>query len=397
MDSSTASISQFILKIASRCNLNCNYCYVYNKADSTWKQRPALMSDAVFELALRRIKNHCLFTGQEYANIVFHGGEPCLIGVEKFGNWCADARAFLDGVATPTFSLQTNGTLIDARWVEVLRKYRIKVGVSMDGPQPIHDAFRVDHRGAGSYAQAERGLRMLQTAGIPCGVLSVIALGADPLSVHRHFMALGCKEITYVLPHFTHDNIALIHELYGATPCADFLIPIFDDWWFNGTPDIHVGDLRNLARIVMGGSSQIETLGNVPPRYVFIETDGELEGLDNLRACKNGIAKINLNIQSAEFRDILSADSIHGPAIFDGLPLCKACRACPECENCGGGYLPHRYSSVNGFDNPSVWCADLLKIFAHVRSRLGVTIEETHHRRLALQNGSESTRAAQSA
>lgn len=385
MELSTAYISQFILKVASRCNLNCSYCYVYNKADSTWKNRPTLMSEAIFRATLERIRSHCLFTGQEYANIVFHGGEPCLIGAGRLDAWCTEARAALRGVARVCFSIQTNGTLIDTEWAEVLHKHRIQIGISIDGPPEIHDVFRIDHAGRGSYQQIERGIGILRDSGIRYGILCVIPLGADPLAVHRHFMDLGCKQVTYVLPHFTWDTVGPIHELYGPTPCADFMIPIFDDWWFNGTPDIHIGDLRNMARIIMGGSSQIETIGNVAPQYVFIESDGELEGLDNLRACENGMSRINLNVQSCEFREILRADGMHGRAIFEGMPLSKTCKACPECDTCGGGYLPHRYSSINGFDNPSVWCADLLRIFAHIRLRMGVTVEETRSHRRALE------------
>jgi uncharacterized protein len=390
MNAPSASISQFILKVASRCNLNCAYCYVYNKADSTWKQRPPLMSDAIFEVTLERIRNHCLFTGQEYANIIFHGGEPCLIGADKFDEWCTQARNRLKGVAKPGFSIQTNGTLIDEAWAEVFGKHHVHIGISIDGPPPVHDLLRVDHLGRGSYNSVERGLRILQNAKIPWGILCVITLGADPLAVHRHFMDLGCKQLTYVLPHFTHDTIGPIRALHGPTPCADFLIPIFDEWWFNGTPDIHIGDLKNLARIVMGGSSQIETVGNVPPQYVFVESDGEIEGLDNLRACKDGISMMNLNALDAEFRDILHSRTMHGRAIFEGMPLSKTCRECPESDNCGGGYLPHRYSSVNGFDNPSVWCADLFKLFAHIRRRMGVTIEETRAWRQELAAASTS-------
>ena len=351
------------------------------------------MSDAVFSVALERIASHCRFTGQEHANIVFHGGEPCLVGAGKFDDWCTEAGARLAGLVKLSLSIQTNGTLIDEAWAEVFKKHRVQVGISMDGPQPVHDMFRVDHAGRGSHVQVERGIQILRDAHVPYGILCVITLGVDSLAVHRHFMELGCKQVTYVLPHFTYDTIEPIHQLYGPTPCADFLIPVFDEWWFNGTPDIHVGDLRNMARIVMGGSSQIETIGNVPPEYVFIESDGELEGLDNLRACKDGLSQIDLNVRDAEFRDILQANNMHGTAIFEGMPLSKTCRACPECDTCGGGYLPHRYSSVNGFDNPSVWCADLLKLFTHIRLRMGVTIEETRASRLALAR----TRNAQAA
>jgi uncharacterized protein len=305
------------------------------------------MSDAVFSIVLERIESHCRLTGQEHANVVFHGGEPCLIGANKFDEWCTEARTRLSGLAKLSLSIQTNGTLIDEAWAEMFKKHKTQVGISMDGPEPINDMFRVDHAGRGSHAQVERGIQILRDAHVPYGILCVITLGADSLAIHRHFMELGCKQITYVLPHFTYDTIEPIRKLFGPAPCADFLIPIFDEWWFNETPDVHIGDLRNIARIVMGGGSQIETVGNVAPRYVFIESDGELEGLDNLRACKDGLSQIDLNLRDAEFRDILQANNMHGTAIFEGMPLSKTCRACPECDICGGGYLPHRYSSIN--------------------------------------------------
>lgn len=342
------------------------------------------MPEEVFEAALERIRRHCLSTGQTQTNLVFHGGEPCLIGVEKFEKWCERARQVLQSVTTVALYMQTNGTLLDRAWAEVCRVHGVCVGISMDGPKEVHDAFRVDHGGAGSYDKVERGIKVLQSENVSYSVLSVIPLGTDPVAVHRHFLSLGCTAITYVLPHFTHDTIAPIHALYGPTPCADFLIPVFDDWWFNSTSEVHIGDLRNIARIILGGSSRIETIGNIPPLYVFIESDGEMEGLDNLRACEDGIAKIHLNVLRDDFRDIVQTNTMHGTAIYHGMPLPEGCSACPERDTCAGGYLPHRYSSTRGFDNPSVWCADLLKLFTHIRVRLGVTVEETYARRQVL-------------
>lgn len=149
----------------------------------------------------------------------------------------------------------------------------------------------------------------------------------------------------------------------------------------------YVSDLWNMPRIILGGSSTIETFGNTPPLYVFVETDGEIEGLDNLRVCADGITKVGLNVKDADFRQILESDTMHRTTIFEGMPLPRACSACPERDTCAGGYLPHRYSSSRGFDNPSVWCADLLKLFTHLRRRLGVTVEETRVWRRALQDG----------
>jgi len=377
-------VTQAILKVASRCNLNCSYCYIYNKADSTWKMRPALMSGEVFDTALERICEQCRATGQDRFRIAFHGGEPCLIGPETFDAWCGKARSVVGSLANVSLIIQTNGTLLDSQWIDSLLRHRVDVGISMDGPREIHDAARVDHLQQGSYERVVRGLRLLQQAKVPHGVGCVIPLGADPLEVHRHFIELGCTQISYLMPHFTHDTIGPIRQRYGATPCADFLIPIFDNWWFESTMEVQVNDLKNMARVIMGGRSHSEGIGNDPPGYVFIEPDGEMEGLDNLRACVDGLSRIKLNIRSSNFFDLLCTETMHSLAIFEGMPLSQTCRNCPEGQTCGGGYLPHRYSSARGFDNPSVWCADLLKLFTHIRSRMGVSIEETNQRRQSL-------------
>jgi uncharacterized protein len=75
------------------------------------------------------------------------------------------------------------------------------------------------------------------------------------------------------------------------------------------------------------------------------------------------------------------ASELHRLAILEGMPLPQACKLCHERDTCSGGYLPHRYSDSRGFDNPSVWCADILKIFALIRTRLKVPVHETHRRR----------------
>jgi uncharacterized protein len=365
-------------------------------ADSTWKTRPALMSDEVFDLTLERIAQQCRATRQDQFHIAFHGGEPCLIGLDKFDAWCSRARTALRELVRLQLIIQTNGTLLDSRWIELFLKHNISVGISMDGPKEIHDVMRVDHRECGSYDRVVRGLRLLQEAKVPHGVGCVIPLGTDPLAVHHHFLKLGCTQITYLMPHFTHDTIDPIRERYGATPCADFLIPIFEDWWFESTMEVQIEVLKNFARVIMGGASHSEAIGNEPPCYVFIEPDGELEGLDNLRACSDGLSQMKLNIRDCELLDLVYSDTMHAKAIFEGMPLSQTCVNCIESETCAGGYLPHRYSAAKGFDNPSVWCADLLKLFAHVRSRLGVSVEESKQRRLALagEAGSESATTA---
>ena len=367
---------QLILKVASRCNLNCSYCYVYNKGDTSWRGRPPVMSDEVFAASMDRTRDYCSAIGEQAVLLTFHGGEPCLVGAGRFSMWCQTARQRLRGLDV-TISIQTNGTLIDEHWLQVFREHSVGVGVSIDGPAVIHDRFRVDHAGRGSHESVTGALAMLRGTGLRYGLLCVIPLGSDPVVVHRHFANLGAPSVTYLFPDYTHDTIGEIRGLFGETPCADFLIGVFEEWWSCGTLEFQVRDLWNMARVILGGESEIEVIGNPAPRYFFVETDGTIEGLDALRVCENGITRTNLNVFTAGFDDVRLAGGLHSTTIHEGMPLPDACRGCPEEQTCAGGYLPHRYSRARAFNNQSVWCADLKKLFAHIRLRLGVTPQET--------------------
>ena len=377
------ALSPFIVKVASRCNLNCSYCYVYNRGDTGWRDRPAFMSEETFEATLEGIRRHCEMSGQPTASIVFHGGEPTLMRPTRFAALCAKARQRLEPSIKLTLSLQTNGTRLDTDWIELLREHGVNLGISLDGPPEINDGARVDHRGRGSYRAVARSIERLSSAGIEFAILSVIQLGADPLRIHRHFLDLGCKSLSYLLPAETYETIAPIREKYGPTPCADYLIPIFDDWWENGTVDIRIREFWEIGRVIMGMPTQLDSIGNPAIRYVSVETDGSIHGLDKLRACEDGLSATQLSVHDNDLFEIAGQSSLHA-AVMEGLPLPTGCRACPERETCGGGYLPTRYSAERRFDNPSVWCADLLAIFAHVRKRMGVSREETLERRAAL-------------
>ena len=182
--------------------------------------------------------------------------------------------------------------------------------------------------------------------------------------------------------------IGPIRARYGPTPCAGYLIPIFDDWWFESSLEVWIRELWNIARVVMGGTSRLEMIGNPPLRLVCIETDGSIQGLDKLRSCEDGLSTMPLNVHDCDFNEIAARSPFHAEVMdglpIDGLALPSGCRGCRERETCAGGHLPNRYSSARGFDNPSVWCADMLNLFAHVRERMGVSHDETRRRRVEL-------------
>ncbi|MBX5187212.1 MULTISPECIES: radical SAM protein [unclassified Rhizobium] len=376
-------LTLIITKLTARCNLDCPYCYEFNLKDTTWKDSPKKMSDDVFDALLLRVGNHARLAGQQRVHFSFHGGEPTMVGIKRFEELADKARRALDDLDV-RISIQTNGALLNGDWARTLRRLNVNVGVSLDGPKHVHDRMRIDHRGRGSYESVRRGIEALQDADVRFGILTVITLGADPLEIHHHLLELGCTSLSYLLPDLTHDTIGTVREQFGPTPCADFLIPIFDDWWFNSTLDVRIRNFWDIARAIMGGPSHVDALGNRPLRYLVVSCGGDIEGLDVLKACEDGMVKTGMNVLSDEFSALPQKSPLHAEMVFGRMPLSKQCQSCVERDTCGGGYHPHRYSRANGFDNPSVWCADLMRLFTHIRARMEIDHSETNRRRSRL-------------
>ena len=106
--------------------------------------------------------------------------------------------------------------------------------------------------------------------------------------------------------------------------------------------------------------------------YLIVDTDGSIQALDALKVCDEGVAESGLNVATDGFDDLARGLPLVNKVIHEGIPLCPKCRSCEESAVCGGGYLPHRYSKENGFDNPSAWCEDILKLIAHLRAKTGI-------------------------
>ncbi|MCE8471769.1 radical SAM protein, partial [Rhodovulum sulfidophilum] len=144
-----APLRWIILKIHQRCNLNCSYCYVYNRGDDSWKSRPKQMGDAVIDRVCHLIVDHCATYAIDEFVIELHGGEPLLVGKSRL----IEIMDRIRGTCAPLsikFLLQTNGTLLDQEWCDIFAEYGVAVGVSVDGPAEFADLkrFYLDGRGS---------------------------------------------------------------------------------------------------------------------------------------------------------------------------------------------------------------------------------------------------------
>jgi uncharacterized protein len=363
-----------VLKVASLCNLNCNYCYLYQHGDTSYLRRPEFMADNTFDRLLERMAEYCDRRAPHALSITFHGGEPTLIGADWIDRAAARAKARL-GPRLSKMTLQTNAILLDEAWLGVIHRRDLRISISLDGPKKIHDQSRVNHGGRGSYERTIRGLRRVQESGLNPNVLCVVNPVTSGVEAYRHFRSLGITRMDFLLPDITHDNRERVYGGLGPTPVADYLIPLFDEWFEEDDPNVRVAVLHELVTLVRGGRARSDAFGNNRMGYLIIETDGGIHANDVLRISGHDLSDGKLDIFEHDFDSLHLGSPLLNQLVHEGLRLCDKCQACPERQTCGGGHIPHRYAHRNGFDNPSVWCADILKVLSHIRREVQIACD----------------------
>jgi len=298
------------------------------------------------------------------------------------------AIEILGSGVTPTYALQTNGTLVTTEWLDLFSELRISFGISLDGPPGINDANRVHHTGAGSYHEVRKAIEAAladpRLEGLFAGILTVISLAADPHSLYHHCRDLGVRWCDFLLPDGTYDRPPPGLSFDGSTPYADWLIAIFDEWFGNEDTSFSIRIFEDIIKLVFAPGLGHDALGGGQNGLLVVETDGGIEPVDVLKICGPAFTKLGLNVRRNEIRDSYSSELIK---LYQkgAAELCDTCLACPVVSVCGGGYLPHRYSSRCGFANPSVYCRDLMKLITHVRSSVLATIPEETRRKLRMR------------
>ena len=364
-------VQSLVLKVTSRCNLNCSYCYVYNVGDDTWKTQPRVMSTNVVQRLLERVKTHCMYHHIDTFPLIFHGGEPLLCGKQFFIDFVAEAKRRLLPEVTPIFEMQTNGTLLTENWCRLLAELDIGFGISLDGPREIHDHYRVDHSGRGSYEAVLRGLKIARessTSKTLPGILTVINVDADPLACYEHLKTLDVSTVDFLLPEATHDRPppGLVR---AEMPYADWLIRIFDLWFYERPLQMRIRIFEDIIGQILGAPGAVDSMGASRNEVLVIETDGGIEPIGSLNICGHGFTKLGANVLTHELDDALNTEIVQEYQL-SGEQLCANCRSCAVHEVCGGGYLPHRYSRERRFDNPSVYCNDLMKLITHIQNHV---------------------------
>lgn len=368
-----APLSSFIFKVATRCNLDCSYCYEYNMGDDSWKRQPHYMQLQTVKVLAEKIKEHALIHDLDFIAFSFHGGEPLLAGPDFFRQAVRTIRDVLGDNIDCSFGVQTNGTLITEEIVNLFSREHIHIGLSLDGPKEVNDQRRIRSSGRGSFDDVMNGIRWLSTTEgreIFSGILCVIDYRADPLEVFEFLASLSTPSIDFLLPH---GNWSLLPpgktDPETSTTYADWLLPIFDSWFDGNHSKIAIRTFEEIIEYKLGGKGHLETLGLSPVSLICVAADGSIESVDTMKSVFPGAHQLDMDVYRHSFDDVLQHPLVHARQI--GIrALCEKCVKCPLVATCGGGYFPHRWSSTDQFRNPSVYCADYIKLITHIHRRV---------------------------
>ena len=368
---------EFVVKIHSRCDLACDYCYMYEMADQSWRDRPRRMSMETAQHTAMRVGEHVRTHRIPSVALIMHGGEPLLAGRELIAELTRATRAAVGTGVQVDIRVQTNGVGLDDSYLRLFNEHGIRIGVSLDGGPESHDRHRRFRSGRGSYAAVTGGLDRLTRPAFRhlfSGLLCTIDLRNDPVETYKALAEFDPPKIDFLLPHGTWASPPP-GRMPGApeTPYADWLIEIFDHWY--SAPSIGVRQFEDIMHLLLGADSSNEMLGLSPTRIAVIETDGAIELADNLKIAYHGAGATGLHVATSPLDEALLLPGVVARQL-GSRSLSTQCRACDIRRVCGAGLYAHRYRPGTGFYNPSVYCPDLMKLIGHIQHTMRSDLDE---------------------
>ena len=355
------TLNTLIMKVATRCNLACTYCYEYSAGDETWKQKPKFMKPAIVEKIGERLQEYAESTGVNSIRIVAHGGEPLLLGPAGLDDLLTRLRK-ASGITQLRLGLQTNGVLITKAICDVLSKHNVFVGISLDGDEYANNR-RVDHRGRESWSRVADGIDLLKKHAPNSfgGLLCVVDTSTEPENVLRAVCDFDPPQLDFLQPFLTHD-MAGSHQSEMAREFGSWMLRAMHAWLAEPRyKHVKIKVFEDAFRAACELPTQTDWFGKRSVSYLVIETDGNIDVLDQLKIIGNRSADYRL-IKKTIFDSSLAEAHGIAEALLRSQGAMDTPAGCADCQYasiCGASHLTSRYSSNSGFSNKSTYCEGL--------------------------------------
>jgi len=359
------------------CDLTCAYCFYLEKESLYPRQQRWRMSDATLEAYVRQYieaqPEHV-----EEIDFAFQGGEPTLLGLDFFRRAVELEKKYLPPGKRIRNSLQTNGILLDDDWCEFLRRNDFLVGISIDGPADLHDKYRRDRQGKGSFDRVTRAVARLRNQGVEFNTLTCVNRynGDHPLRVYRFLRELGSRFMQF---------IPVVEPLPGilerTEPCDDsperlvretsvrpkqfgrFLIGLFDEWVGSDVGSVFVRDFDQALSCWAGEGATLCVYAKHCGRAAAVEHNGDLYSCDHFVDAKHKLG----NIHETPIRELADSDRQRQFGLDKQQLLPARCRKCTHLFACNGACPKDRFPcGPDGLPGPNYLCAGYDLFFTHI-------------------------------
>jgi len=386
----------FVKPAGPVCNLACTYCY-YLEKERLYPESGQLRMPA--DLLEKYISQHIAASPEQVIRFSWHGGEPTIPGLEYFRKIVNLQHKYKPQGQRIANGIQTNGVLLDDDWCCFLAEEKFAVGLSIDGPQEMHDRYRLTRRGNPSFDLTMRGYEYLRRYNVNFDILCVVNdyNVQHPLEVYRFFKEINADYVSF-LPLVEQQAASkgrVSSRTVPAEAFGDFLCVIFDEWINSDIGRIKVQIFEEASRTAFGQEHSLcifrETCGDVP----VVEHNGDFY------SCDHFVDKEHLlgNILEAPVVELLEspAQRAFGNAKRDTLP--RFCRECNVRDMCNGGCPKNRFIRTPGGEPElNYLCAGYKRFFTYCRpfvSELAAVWRQQTFGQQARPDGSADSRTVQ--
>lgn len=367
--------SLLIKPASSDCNLHCTYCFYLDTGQRLFPATPKhRMSGETLEKMIRTY----LQTEQPVYSFAWQGGEPTLMGLDFFKEAVSLQNHYRSNGAQIVNVLQTNGTLLHEEWAAFLARYRFLVGISLDGPESVHNTYRLNTNNSGSYKQVLSGLNQLKRYRVEYNTLTLVSRSnvSTPLEIYRFLRdEIGSRFHQYIecVEYTKHHTTAPFS--ITATEWGDFLCTIFDEWYQNDREQITVRLFDSILSKLLDNSINMCSLGMDCRHYLVVEHNGDLFPCDFYVTPELKIG----NIHQDRWGTVTDSES-YGSFGIRKSRLHQECTDCPYLVICAGDCQKNRAIAKGSTVPKSVLCKGWLQFYNHTFSRFQKLAEESRNR-----------------
>ena len=359
-DGATPRISSLLIKPASAvCNLDCTYCFYLDRDADPYQALPGRQMTLE---TLERLVDSYLFYSYPHASFTFQGGEPTLCGLTFYRRLVELQQEHGRRGQSVSNAMQTNGVLLTREWARLFREYQWLIGLSLDGPEEVHDLYRRNKAGHPTFRAVVQGLEALQSESVEVNILCVVSQAnvQRARAVYRFFRSLGLEHLQFIPL-----VLDITPEAYGR-----FLCEIFELWW----PErrrVRVRFFDNVAESLAGLDPGSCTLRSSCDSYVVVEYNGDVYPCDFFVESHWKIGNVNVDtwpelaIRRRRYEFAANKSLLH-----------PECQACEWLSICRGGCPKDRHAQNGSFEDLDYFCAAYKMIFARIAAPLRKEVEE---------------------